>query len=61
MRHSTSPLLGTLAVVTWRAKWLQIAHFVEPTALRYWPDVIYYVGLPAARGAHWMLLEKRQP
>jgi hypothetical protein len=61
LRHRTSPLLGTLAVVAWRAKWLQIAHFVKPTALRYWPDVVYYVCLPAACCTHWVLLEERSP
>lgn len=61
MRRRTSPLLCTLAVVAWRAQWLQVVDIVKATALRYWPDVIYYVGLPAARSAHWVLLEERQP
>ena len=61
MRRRTSPLLGTFAVVAWRAQWLQVVDVVEATALRYWPDVVHYVGLPAARGAHWVLLEERQP
>jgi hypothetical protein len=61
LRRRTSPLLGTLAVVAWRAQWLQVVDIVEPTALRYWPDVVYYVGLPAACCAHWVLLEERCP
>ena len=61
MRHRTSPLFGAFAVVAWRAKWLQVVDVVEATALRYWPDVVHHVGLPSARGAHWMLLEERQP
>jgi len=47
--------------VTWRAQWLQVVDVVEATALRYWPDVVYDVRLPAARCAHWVLLEERQP